>query len=747
MKKHFTNVKVEGLKLNIADIAIDNFVAAIAIADTKGNIIYANNSFLKMWELKDKKEIIGKNIASLTGKKKIPHKSLENMYNTGNKFGQMDIKRKNGKTITVQHIANIIKDKMGKPICMIASFVDTTESTITHQLLVESEEKFRVLVNNFSDIVTILDSRMNIRYISPSVEKVLGYKKEFFIGKNVTLLIHPDDFTKVSAEINRKDKQPAGGTRFIEFRIKHKNGEWVHFEVIANNLLKNSTVRGIIIDMRDITKRKSTEKELKKSEIYIRTMFNSIANGIMVIDANAKILDVNDFLLYMFGYTKKGDVIGKSCLEFLAKKEHIKAFRGIKYTLKEDFRTGKKYRQVRYVAVKKDSTVFPVEVTAAPLEEEGVPYDSTKIVIVLTDISKRIEAENKTKEAEKRFKTIFENAIDGLLLIDIEPKKFIAGNKMMCKMLGYSQQEIKKLGVKNVHPPKFLPYAIQEFEKLVNKEITLTKDILFKRKNGSTFYADVSASPIMLSGKEYLMAIFRDSTERRKTEQLEKLLIMGQLSGGIAHELRNPLGAIKNSVYFLNMSLEKPRPEIKEALEILQKEISTSERVINSLLHFASPRPPIQRNTDINAVVQWALFHIKVPSNIKVIIQLGEKLPSIPADPEQLRQVFGNILINAIQSMPKGGKLLIKSGLHRSGWLYFSFTDTGVGIPDKNMGKIFEPFFTTRAKGVGLGLSVSKIFVEQHGGIIGVQSKVNKGSSFTAKLPIIKRIWKKKTTF
>ncbi|MDD5528721.1 MAG: PAS domain S-box protein [bacterium] len=738
MGKPYTGIGINDLKLDLKNIAIDNFINAIAVADVKGKIIYVNNAFLKMWEYKAPKEIIGKSILSLGVAKKEASKSIEIMYSKEKMAGNLEIQRKDGKIITVQHIANIVRDKYEKPICMVAFFSDITQSTISHQLLIESEEKFRVLVNNFSDIVVILDSRMNVRYVSPSVENILGYKKDFFIGKNVTTLVQPEDFARIRSQLNLKNKKSEGKTKFIEFRVRHKNGGWVDFEVIGNNLTNNPTVRGIIIDMRDITERKNIEKKLRKSEIYIRTMFNSIANGIVVIDNYGKIIDVNDFLLYMFGYNKT-ELIGKSCLEFLTKKEHAKAFRGIRRTLKEDFKAGNKYRLVRYTAIKKDRTIFPVEVTAAPLEEEGVSYDSTKIVVVLMDISKRVDAENKTKEAEKRFKTIFENAIDGLLLVDIVPKKFIAGNKMMCKMLGYSQQEIKKIGVKNVHPPKFLPYAIKEFDKLANKEITLTKDILFKRKNGSTFYADVSASPIVLSGKEYLMAIFRDSTERRKTEQLEKLLIMGQLSGGIAHELRNPLGAIKNSVYFLNMSLEKPRPEIKEALEILQKEISTSERVINSLLHFASPRPPIQRNTDINAVVQWALFHIKVPLNIKVVFRLGKNLPSIPADPEQLRQVFGNILINAIQSMPKGGKLLIQSGLNSPGWLYFSFVDTGVGIPEKNMGKIFEPFFTTRAKGVGLGLSVSKIFVEQHGGTIDTQSKVNKGSSFTVKLPLLKR--------
>ena len=132
----------------------------------------------------------------------------------------------------------------------------------------------------------------------------------------------------------------------------------------------------------------------------------------------------------------------------------------------------------------------------------------------------------------------------------------------------------------------------------------------------------------------------------------EKLAILGQLAGGVSHELRNPLSAIKNAVYFLNMVLEQPEPEVKETLDILEREVATSERIISSLLDFARPKPPTRQKVDINSVVQEALFRAVVPDNVKVVSRLGKALPVILADPDQLGQVFGNIILNAVQAMP-----------------------------------------------------------------------------------------------
>ncbi len=207
------------------------------------------------------------------------------------------------------------------------------------------------------------------------------------------------------------------------------------------------------------------------------------------------------------------------------------------------------------------------------------------------------------------------------------------------------------------------------------------------------------------------------------------------LAGGVSHELRNPLGAIKNAAYFLNMVLEKPEPEVKESLKILEKEVATSERIISSLLDLSRPRSPIRRKVDINDLVQGALSRSSIPENIEVVNQPDEALSVILADPDQLIQVFQNIILNAAQAMPEGGRLSLGSEVPGPEWVTVSITDKGVGIPEENLGKLFEPLFTTRARGMGLGLAVIKALVEGHGGRIEVESEVGKGSTFKVRLP------------
>jgi signal transduction histidine kinase len=187
--------------------------------------------------------------------------------------------------------------------------------------------------------------------------------------------------------------------------------------------------------------------------------------------------------------------------------------------------------------------------------------------------------------------------------------------------------------------------------------------------------------------------------------------------------------------YLLNQALEEPEPLVKESLEILGKEVARSECIVTELLNFGRPRSPVQQMMSVNHVAQEAFYGTRVPEQVEVVSQLNRSLPAIVADGHQLDMVFRNIITNAIQAMPEGGKLLVKSRVLSPAWLAVSFADTGIGIPRENLEKLFEPLFTTRGNGVGLGLAIAKLLVELHGGVIEVQSQVGKGSTFTVKLP------------
>jgi signal transduction histidine kinase len=202
------------------------------------------------------------------------------------------------------------------------------------------------------------------------------------------------------------------------------------------------------------------------------------------------------------------------------------------------------------------------------------------------------------------------------------------------------------------------------------------------------------------------------------------------------------LGAIKNAAYFLRMTMETPDPDIQESLGILLAEVDRSTRIIQSLLDYARTEQPSRQDVDVNRVLRRTLSRIPVPEGIDLVCHLDEDLAMIPADPGQLDQVFTNLIQNAIQAMPDGGRLTVETSgtcgrYAEGGEVAVSITDTGVGIPAENMAQLFEPLFTTRVRGIGLGLSLVHTLVEGHGGSIDVTSEVGEGSIFTIRLPVV----------
>ena len=269
----------------------------------------------------------------------------------------------------------------------------------------------------------------------------------------------------------------------------------------------------------------------------------------------------------------------------------------------------------------------------------------------------------------------------------------------------------------------------------------------------------------------------------------ERLAVLGQLAGGVAHELRNPLGVISNAIYFLQMVLSETDETTREYLDIISSEVRGAEKIISGILDFSRTRLPEREEIAVSGLVAQVLERRPAPEGVDVITEIGPDLPPVFVDPRQMGQVLGNLVTNAYQAMPEGGRLTIHvsegEGIGRRGdketrrqgdketrgqgdslpvppspCLRVSISDTGCGIPEENMEKMFEPLFTTKAKGIGLGLALSKNLVEANGGSIEVESpstqfragpstglpsatlgtgragEEGKGSTFTVRLPL-----------
>jgi len=385
-------------------------------------------------------------------------------------------------------------------------------------------------------------------------------------------------------------------------------------------------------------------------------------------------------------------------------------------------------------------------------------------------------------EATRR-RILIDQSRDGIVVLD-ENGKVYEANQKFAEMLGYSSEEARQL---YVFDWEFLFPREQVLEMVRTvDEAGDHFETQHRRKDGSTFNVDISTNGAIVEGQKLVFCVCRDITERKtmekqlqeKNEELdaqneelkateeelrasndelqaahdklletqeqlirsEKLAAIGQLASGVGHELRNPLGAIKNAGFYIrrrvaNTDLPNTEPRVIEFLDIIEEEVNSANKVITDLLGFSRVAKPAVAPANIAGIIEDALRYTPVPENVTLVKDIDNNLPMAMVDGEQIKQVFLNITLNALQAMAeKGGRLDIKAA-DKGKFVEVEFIDTGGGIPDEIKKKIFDPLFTTKAKGVGLGLSVCKTIIERHEGDIKVKSQVGKGTTFTLSLP------------
>jgi signal transduction histidine kinase len=217
----------------------------------------------------------------------------------------------------------------------------------------------------------------------------------------------------------------------------------------------------------------------------------------------------------------------------------------------------------------------------------------------------------------------------------------------------------------------------------------------------------------------------------------EKLAMLGQLAGGVGHELRNPLGVMTNAIYYLLMVLKDAPPDVREYLGMINTQIALSEKIIGDLLDFARVKTPQLETVGVDKIVREQLERAGNLNGVKLVEKMDAGLPPVVVDRVQIGQVVFNLLTNALQAMEtKGGTLEVLTKRGHNGFVRLEVKDTGAGMTPSHLDKIFEPLFTTKARGIGLGLAVSRSLVQANGGEIFAQSEVGKGSTLSVDLPI-----------
>jgi signal transduction histidine kinase len=215
----------------------------------------------------------------------------------------------------------------------------------------------------------------------------------------------------------------------------------------------------------------------------------------------------------------------------------------------------------------------------------------------------------------------------------------------------------------------------------------------------------------------------------------ERLATLGQLSSSVGHELRNPLGVMTNAVYFLEMTLKDVPQKVRDYLGILRTQVRLSEKIVSDLLDFARVKEPQRTAVALRQVVDEQLGRVTIPATVRVERDVPDTLPTVQVDAVQVGQVVLNLITNAAQAMEAAGGVLTLRAAANNGTVRLSVSDTGPGIAPENLAKVFEPLFTTKARGIGLGLSVSRSLAVANGGMLAVTSEPGHGAHFTLDLP------------
>jgi PAS domain S-box-containing protein len=367
----------------------------------------------------------------------------------------------------------------------------------------------------------------------------------------------------------------------------------------------------------------------------------------------------------------------------------------------------------------------------------------------LSDKNDELKKNLAEKERVKNYlNDILESQTNGVLVVD-RAGNITTCNKTTRTITGIKPQSCLGKSLNEVFP--LFESVVAQLAKSRGETISQDKDI--SNANGGILHIRISASPAWDNhgGQIGTILILQDMTEFRRMEELaqrnQRLREMGEMAAGIAHEIRNPLASIELFASLLKKDLEGDS-EKENLVHHIRAGVQNMDRIISTLLLFAKSAQPSRQQCDINLLLTECLEGINsviVPENINVIRKSGPGTLLANGDRELLRQVFPNLINNAIQAMPDGGELSLitqKSSVHNSEngstdrqYISVIITDNGIGMSTDNLTKIFNPFFTTKDKGTGLGLAISHNIIKAHQGTIDAASEEGKGTSFTVKIP------------
>lgn len=494
----------------------------------------------------------------------------------------------------------------------------------------------------------------------------------------------------------------------------------------------------------EINERKTVEETLTAERSHLQTIFEHNGAGHLIVSSTRQILQVNQQFCNMFGYTKE-ELIGQSAEIIHLDRQHYEEWA----PRFKDARDNITHLSAEYPWRRKDGSIFWCSFTGVQLL---LPNGEKGVVWSVIDISEHVQLVRR-READQRFLQTILDAIPDLIFIKDRNSVYLGCNDAFAsRYTGHTKEEI--IGHSDID-------VVPDRER-VEKYVASDRDVMATGKNmhlelqvtmanGSKALVEVLKTPFYDTSGEIagVIGVARDITEQRMMQaellRSQKLESLGVLAGGIAHDFNNILTAIMGNISFAKLDTD-PSFSAYASLERAEKACQRAAELAKQLLVFAKGGQPIKRIFSLEHLIKDTVALTLSGTNVQGVIDFPEPLYAVEADEGQISQSLHNIIINAVQAMPGGGKLVVHGenvsqenaddfGLPAGSYILISLKDEGCGISEADQKKIFDPYFTTKAEGTGLGLASAYSCIAKHGGRIVVDSSIGHGATFTIFLP------------
>ncbi|MFC5449604.1 PAS domain S-box protein [Paenibacillus aestuarii] len=555
-----------------------------------------------------------------------------------------------------------------------------------------------------------------------------GYSKDEIRMMNIRDIHHPDDREKNWAPF--VDVESAPETYRMEIRYIHKQGHEIWGLIQGTS--KYSTLHAEVAYLgfiHDITPLKKQEEELRATKEKYESLIHNSSDVFVLYDLEGHILEVNEAYTRVTGW-EPGDVIGKKLPISTADKME-ESMNIIRYVGQ-----GGMIENLELVRKGKNGVRIEVSTSISPIH--NARGEIIMIAAIGREIGQQKTLSRRAQQQEKMLKQLVDNWPDAFMIV--QDGKWVYSNSAGLDLLGGSKPEqVIGSSVLDYHPPEDHEFIQLEMEQTHRGYVHRSVRQKITNLDGRVIDTEVTSMPAYFEEESpAIHVVLRDVTERIKTEEYmrlsDKLNAVGQLAAGIAHEIRNPLTAIKGFIQLI----QNKYPESGKYFDIIKSEVERIDLITGELLLLAKPNLKSAKPLDLGELLEQVRLLLDTQclmNNIELLCNYKAKPQPVIGDANQLKQVFVNLLKNAVEAMPKGGQiqLIVDADTRETS---ITIQDQGPGIPLELMNNIGRPFYTTKQNGTGLGLMVSYKIVQDHGGSIHAENIPQAGAAFTIKLPI-----------